>query len=66
MKVVSDTGEELGIVRDVLETGANDVYIIKRKGAKDLLIPATEECVLDIDIENNVMTVHLLDGLLDL
>ena len=66
MKVVSDTGEELGIVRDVLETGANDVYIIKRKGAEDLLIPATEECVLDIDIENNVMTVHLLDGLLDL
>ncbi len=66
IRVVTDTGEELGTVRDVLETGANDVYIIKRKDANDLLIPATEECILDVDIENNIMTVHLLDGLLDL
>ena len=66
IRVVTDTGEELGTVRDVLETGANDVYIVKRKGQKDLLLPATEECILDVDIEQNVMTVHLLDGLLDL
>jgi len=66
IRVVTDTGEELGTVKDVLETGANDVYIVKRKGQKDLLIPATEECILDVDIEQNVMTVHLLDGLLDL
>jgi len=66
IRVVTDTGEELGTVRDVLETGANDVYIVKRKGQKDLLLPATEECILDVDIEQNVMIVHLLDGLLDL
>ena len=36
------------------------------QGQKDLLLPATEECILDVDIEQNVMTVHLLDGLLDL
>ena len=66
IRVVTDTGEELGTVRDVMETGANDVYIVRRRGMKDLLIPATEECILDVDIENNVMTVHLLDGLLDL
>ena len=66
IRVVTDTGEELGTVKDVLETGANDVYIVKRKGQKDLLIPATEECILNVDIEQNIMTVHLLDGLLDL
>lgn len=66
IRVVTDTGEELGTVMDVLETGANDVYIVKRKGQKDLLLPATEECILDVDVEQNVMTVHLLDGLLDL
>ena len=66
IRVITDTGEELGTVKDVLETGANDVYIVKRKGQKDLLIPATEECILNVDIEQNIMTVHLLDGLLDL
>jgi 16S rRNA processing protein RimM len=66
IEVVTDKGEHLGTVRDVLETGANDVYIVERPGQKDLMIPATEECILDVDIENNIMTVHLLDGLLDL
>jgi len=66
IEVVTDKGERLGTVRDVLETGANDVYIVERPGQKDLMIPATEECILDVDIENNIMTVHLLDGLLDL
>ncbi|MDO4960736.1 MAG: ribosome maturation factor RimM [Eubacteriales bacterium] len=66
MKVVLDTGETLGTVKDVLETGANDVYIVERPGAKDVMIPAIKQCILDTDIENDIMTVHLLDGLLDL
>lgn len=64
--VVTEDGTKLGAVKDVLETGANDVYIVGRQGGRDLLIPAIKECILNVDIEENVMTVHLLDGLLDL
>ena len=66
MTVITDTGETLGTVSDVLETGANDVYVVKRPGGKDLLIPAIKQCILDTDIEQDILTVHLLDGLLDL
>ena len=66
MKVITENGETLGTVKDVLETGANDVYVVERPGGKDLMIPAIKQCILDTDIENDVMTVHLLDGLLDL
>ena len=64
--VKDDTGREIGTVTDVLETGANDVYIVERPGMKDLLLPAIKDCILQVDIEENVMTVHLLDGLWDL
>lgn len=64
--VFSDEGECLGILDDVLETGANDVYIIKKENTKDLLIPAIKQCILNVDINNKKMTVHLLEGLKDL
>ena len=67
IEVVTDKGEKLGVVRDVLETGANDVYIVKRyDNGKDLLLPVIPDCILDTDIENNIMTVHVMDGLMDL
>lgn len=61
--------EEIGILKDVLQTGANDVYIVntnKNYGSKELLIPVINECVKDIDIENQLIKVHLMEGLLDL
>lgn len=66
LKVVTDGGEELGTVSDVIQTGANDIYEVKRKGEKPLLIPVIDEVVLDVNLENSVVTVHLMDGLLDL
>ena len=63
--VITDEGEKLGIVHDVLQTGANDVYIVKAEGRKDILIPVIPSCVLDIDTENKLVKVHVLDGLLD-
>ncbi|MCR5371317.1 MAG: ribosome maturation factor RimM [Clostridium sp.] len=66
LRVLTDTGEELGELWDVLETGANDVYVVRKAGKKDLLLPATEECILQADLEAGTMTVHVLDGLLDL
>lgn len=65
LTVVSDEGEELGILDEVLQTGANDVYIVKKKGSADLLIPAIRDCILKVDFEQSTMTVHVLAGLRD-
>lgn len=64
--VMSDTGERLGVLEDVITTAANNVYIVKRDDGKELLIPVIPDCIVGHDIENKVTTVHLLDGLLDL
>ena len=63
--VWEDNGDKLGILKDVIETGANDVYVITLEDGKELLIPAIKECILDVDIENRKMTVHVMDGLRD-
>ena len=64
-KVVSDVGEDLGVLDDVLQTGANDVYSVKKKGEKELLIPVIPQCVLNVDIEKKEILVHLWEGLRD-
>lgn len=66
MDVVTDDGVHLGKVKDVMETGANDVYVVELEGGKELMIPAIKDCILDTDIDANVLTVHLLDGLMEL
>lgn len=65
LSVTSDEGEDLGVISDVLQTGANDVYVISKKGQPDLLIPAIKECILKVDMDNRTMQVHLLPGLRD-
>lgn len=63
LSVSSDEGEALGTLGDVLKTGANDVYVIKKEGAPDLLVPAIRDCIRSVDIAQGRMTVHLLPGL---
>ena len=63
MRAVTEEGEELGTLKDVLQTGANDVYVIAKAGEDELLVPAIKECVKNVDIEGGVITLHLLDGL---
>lgn len=64
--VISDEKEELGEVSNVLQTGANDVYVIRKPDGKELLIPAIRECIQRIDISEGKMIVHLLPGLRDI
>ena len=64
LKVVLEDGTEFGTLRDVMETGAKDVYIIDSNEHGEVLLPAIKECILDVDIEKNTMTVHLMKGLL--
>ena len=64
LQVVTDEGEELGELVKFYETGANDVYAVKKDPQeKELLIPAIKDCIRKVDIEAGVMTVHLLEGL---
>ncbi len=62
--VKTEEGEELGKIKDVISTGANDVYVIKTKD-KDILVPAIKQCILDVDMNERVMTIHLMKGLVD-
>ena len=66
MEVFNEDGEKLGIIFDVMQTGANDVYVIKLdENGKELLLPNIDECILDVNIEDKIMKVHVLEGLLD-
>ena len=66
LKVVNEEEAVLGRVKDVLETGANDVYVVELTGGKELLLPAIKDCILNVDLEGGRMKVHVLDGLMDL
>jgi len=65
MRVVATDGEELGILKDVMQTGANDVYIVEEPGGSELLLPAIHDCVKNIDMKQGVMTVFVMPGLRD-
>ncbi|MCQ2492229.1 MAG: ribosome maturation factor RimM [Lachnospiraceae bacterium] len=65
LKVVTDEGEEFGTMKDVMLTGANDVYVIETLDGEEVLFPAIPSCILDVDLDEEVMTVHIMPGLLD-
>lgn len=60
----ADTGEIYGTIDDVLQTGANDVYSIKN-GNKNYLVPAIADVVVDTDIDSEIMTIRVPEGLFD-
>ena len=65
LEVLTDNGNKLGTITDVLETGANDVYEVTDPTGHEVLLPAIAEVILDIDLDLKKMRVHLLPGLLD-
>ena len=65
MEVYNEDGSRLGILNDVMQTGANDVYVIALENGKELLLPNIDQCILDVNTEENKMTVHVLEGLTD-
>jgi 16S rRNA processing protein RimM len=62
-EVITDEGEKLGSLAEIISTGANDVYVVKTDEGKEILIPSIKECVLDVNVEHKKITVHLLNGL---
>lgn len=71
IEVFEEDGRKVGVLREVMPTGANDVYVVElhedfvNGGQKEVLIPAIKQCILEVRPEENRMTVHLMEGLLE-
>jgi 16S rRNA processing protein RimM len=65
LQVFNETGTSLGTLVEILETGANDVYVLRQENAADILLPAIDPVILDIDLNKGEMRVHLLPGLIE-
>ncbi len=65
LEIVTDEGEVLGKVAEILSPGSNDVWVVKQKGKKELLIPFIEPVVYKVDKEEKKAYIHLLEGLID-
>jgi len=65
LEVVDVAGNPLGTLTEILETGANDVYVVTDSAGRELLLPAIPEVVLDVDLDAKTMKVSLLPGLVD-
>lgn len=64
LQVVTESGEVLGTITEILSTGANDVLVVRPETGGDILIPLIDEVVLGVDLEAGTMQVHLIPGLL--
>lgn len=64
LDIFDESDNKIGCLKDIIETGANDVYVIKLDDGRELLLPNTKECVLKIDLDENKMMIHILEGLL--
>jgi 16S rRNA processing protein RimM len=65
LKVYDEDDSYLGELVNVIETGANDVYEVKFENGREVLFPAIKQCILDVDMDNRKMKVHIMPGLLD-
>lgn len=65
LEVRDEQDEIIGEIKDVMQTGANDVYVIDMTDGRELLLPAIRECVLNVDVEAGFMNIHIMEGLLD-
>lgn len=65
LTVRNEDGAEIGCLKDVMETGANDVYVIELEDGRELLLPAIRQCVLEVDVAAGFLRIHILEGLLD-
>ncbi len=64
MDVITEDEAVFGTLKDVMETGANDVYVVDSREHGEVLVPAIKECIVDVDIKARKMKIHLMDGLI--
>ena len=63
LKVVDEDGNTVGVISDVLQTAANDVFVVQGKGKKEILVPYIDDCVKNVSMEEKKVTVVLLPGM---
>lgn len=63
LDVFSEDNNYIGVIKEIMSPGANDVWVVKRKGSSDLLLPAIKDVIKKIDLEQNKVIIELLDGL---
>lgn len=63
VEVYDESDQLIGSLEDVIETGANDVYVIRMTDGRELLLPAIKQCILNVDVQGGRMQVHVLEGL---
>jgi 16S rRNA processing protein RimM len=64
LNVITDEGKELGKIGDIIETGANNVFVVWDQEGKEVLLPDIDEVIQNVDIEAQIVTVHILNGLI--
>lgn len=64
LQVITDKGEQLGKLEDIYNTGSSDIYVVKDELGKQILLPAIEDVIKEINIEENKITVHIIEGLI--
>lgn len=65
LQVVLEDGTPFGTLTDVMQTGANDVYVVTTEEGKEVLLPAIPQCILDVNLDTEMVKVHLMKGLVD-
>ena len=65
LDVITEDGEKVGVICDVFNAGASDIYDVKREGKKNLLLPVIDEVVKEVDLENGRVVVNIMEGLDD-
>lgn len=64
-KVVEEDGTSVGEITDVIETGANNVFVIETESGKEILFPVIPECIKKVDTEEKLVTAHVMKGLME-
>lgn len=65
-EVTEENGEKIGTVKDVIETGANNVFVIETEEGREVLFPSIPECIKKVDVEEKQVVAHIMPGLMDL
>lgn len=65
LEVFREDGKKLGVLSEIIETGANDVYVVTTPSGSEILLPAIQDVILSVSLEEQKMTVHLLPGLIE-
>ena len=63
-QVITEEGLKIGEIEDIIQNSSNDIYLVKNQQGQEILIPAINDVVINVDIKERQVTIHVLEGLL--